>query len=222
MHALVVADGAGPDRDSLNRAWPGWARGIGLVVAADGGARHVAGLGLRLDRWVGDGDSLGPAGVAELEASGIPMQLVPQDKDESDTELAIQAALEAGASELTIVGALGGARIDHALANVLLLGHPQLSGRTVRILDPGARVTLVSGPAHALLEGRIGDLVTLLPLGAESTGVTTRGLQFELANDRLESGRTRGLSNVRTARVAGVELEAGRLLIVEVPATLSP
>ncbi len=221
MHVLIVADGAGPDRASLDRAWPGWDRDVAQVVAADGGARHASALGLRIDRWVGDGDSLGLDGVEALRRAGVPVELSAQDKDESDTELAVAAAIAAGATEITIVGALGGARFDHALANALLLAHPRLRGRRARILDPSARITLMSGPARAVLEGRQGDLVSLLPLGGDVSGVTTYGLKFALADGVLELGRTRGLSNVRTAAVARVELAAGRLLIVESPATLS-
>jgi thiamine pyrophosphokinase len=55
-HALVLADGSVGDRIELDRAWPGWDDDLDLVVAADGGARHAARVGLRLDRWVGDGD----------------------------------------------------------------------------------------------------------------------------------------------------------------------
>ena len=222
MHALVIADGAEPDRTGLDRAWPAWDRAITLVIAADGGARHAAALGLKIDRWVGDGDSLGLEGVDALRRAGVPVELAPQDKDESDTELAITVAAAAGASEVTIVGALGGSRVDHALANALLLAHPRLRGRRARILDAAARITLLSGPARAVLEGRPGDIVSLLPVAGDASGVTTYGLKFGLEGGVLEAGRTRGLSNVRTAEVARVELAAGRLLIVESPATLSP
>jgi thiamine pyrophosphokinase len=222
VHALVIADGAEPDRAGLDRAWPAWDRDIRLVIAADGGARHASALGLKVDRWVGDGDSLGLDGVEALREAGVPVELAPQDKDESDTELAITAAAAAGASEVTIVGALGGPRVDHALANALLLAHPRLRGRRARILDAAARITLLSGPARAVLEGRQGDIVSLLPVAGDASGVTTYGLKFGLEGGVLEAGRTRGLSNVRTAEVARVELAAGRLLIVESPATLSP
>jgi thiamine pyrophosphokinase len=222
MHALVIADGAAPDRAGLDAAWPGWDHDINLVIAADGGARHAAALGLNIDRWVGDGDSLGLDAVEALRQAGVPIELSPQDKDESDTELAVAVAAAAGASEVTIIGALGGPRVDHALANALLLAHPRLRGRSARILDPAARVTLLSGPARAILEGRQGDLVSLLPVGGDASGVTTYGLKFGLESGVLEAGRTRGLSNVRTADVARVELAAGRLLIVESPATLRP
>jgi len=85
MDGLILADGDGPTRAELDRAWPGWDARIGLVVAADGGARLAGPLGVRIDRWVGDGDSLGADALAALEAAGVPLDRAPADKDESDT-----------------------------------------------------------------------------------------------------------------------------------------
>jgi len=221
VRALVIADGAPPDRAALDRAWPGWDDGLELVVAADGGARHAAALGRSIDRWVGDGDSLGSDGVAALRAAGVPVRLVPVDKDASDTELAVLEALDLGADDVTIVGALGGARFDHGLANVTLLDAPALVGRQARLLEPGARVSLLHGPSTIVLEGQAGDLVTLLPLGDDADGVTTEGLRYPLADETLSAGRTRGLSNVRLVGRSRISIHGGRLLIVETPATLS-
>ena len=70
LAALILADGAVPPRAVLDAAWPGWDDGIALVVAADGGARHAAPLGVRVDRWVGDGDSVDPALLEALAVAG--------------------------------------------------------------------------------------------------------------------------------------------------------
>jgi thiamine pyrophosphokinase len=226
MQVVVIADGAVGSRAALDATWPGWLSTDALVVAADGGARHAPGLGLGIDRWVGDGDSLGEAGVAELVAAGIPVDRFPPDKDQSDTELAIVAALERRPSAITILGALGGPRVDHALANLTLLSMPALAGVDVRIVAVDARVRLLqaaasSGSAARLdLEGRIGDLVTLLPIGGDVVGVSVSGLAFPLAEETLREGLTRGLSNRRTVSTATVALRSGRLLVVETPATL--
>jgi thiamine pyrophosphokinase len=219
-HALILADGAAPDPAGLERAWPGWSEGIDMVVAADGGARHATVLGRRIDRWVGDGDSLGAAGLAELRAAGVPIDLAPVDKDESDTELAIGAAVASGARRITILGALGGARADHGLANVWLLAHPALAGRFTCLLDATARIRLLAVGRHEL-GGRIGDLVSLFPFGADAGGLTTRGLRYPLTNEPLRLGSTRGLSNVRDAADAELAIGSGRVLVVEIAATLS-
>lgn len=220
--AIVLADGDGPTRAALDAAWPGWALDIGLVVAADGGARLAEPLGLAIDRWVGDGDSIEPVRLEALRSAGIPAHVVPRDKDESDTELALLEAVAWGADDVSVIGALGGRRFDHALANVGLLAHPALGARSARLLDAATRVSLIRGPGHLRLVGRPGDVVSLLPYGGAATGVVTDGLRYRLAGESLDVGPPRGLSNVRLGDVADVRLEAGLLLVVESPATLPP
>ena len=176
--------------------------------------------------WVGDGDSVDPAELERLAADGADIRRVAEAKDESDTELALLAALERGADEIVILGALGGARIDHALANVGLLAHPALAGRRAILLDAGARVSFLRAPApdgspiERALPGRVGDLVSLLPLGDGVVGVTTSGLVYPLADEPLPAGPARGLSNIRQKSDAAVTVRRGMLLIVESPATL--
>ena len=226
MDALILAAGDAPTRAVLDAAWPAWDAAIGLVIAADGGARHAEALGVRLDRWVGDGDSIGEDGLAALVAAGVPLERSRPDKDESDTELAVRAALRLGADGIVVVGALGGPRIDHALANIGLLAMAELADRPAVILDATSRIRLVRGPgtgapaAVLSLPGRVGDLVSLLPLGTGVEGVTTHGLAYPLRDEPLPAGPARGLSNVRTAPDAGVAVRLGLLLVVESPATL--
>jgi thiamine pyrophosphokinase len=220
--AIVLADGDAPDRTSLDTSWPGWDDDVTVVIAADGGARHAARLGFRLDRWVGDGDSLAAEDLDRLRAEGIPIDLVPAAKDETDTELALRAAVAAGAGRVTILGATGGPRLDHALANVALLAHPVLAARPAMLLDGQTRVRLLRGPATLELDGRRGDLVSLIPFGGDAEGVRTDGLQFPLRDESLPAGPARGLSNVRVSEHASVRLEGGAILVVETPVTLTP
>jgi len=218
--AIVLADGVVGARDAIDAAWPGWAATAPFVIAADGGARHASPLRLTMDQWVGDGDSLGDAGVAALIAQGVPVDRAPVDKNESDTELAVRAALDRRPASIVILGALGGPRLDHALANLALLALPELRGIDVRLISADARVRLI-GPGSVELDGHMNDLVTLLPVGADAIAVTTAGLAYPLRGETLSLGRSRGLSNRRTEVPAVVQLTAGRLLIVESPATLS-
>jgi thiamine pyrophosphokinase len=219
MRAIVLADGDAPSRRSLDAAWPGWDADVTLVVAADGGARIGAPLGLVIDRWVGDGDSLGAGEVAALRGGGVRVDVASPDKDESDTELALRAALDAGADDIVLLGAIGGGRIDHALANIGLLADAALAGRSLTILGPDGRIRLLRGPGSIDLSGRVGDLVSLLPFGADVEGVVTEGLRYPLRDEVLAAGPARGLSNVRIAPEARVTVRSGRLLVVETPAT---
>jgi thiamine pyrophosphokinase len=228
VDALILAAGDIGSRAILDAAWPGWDAAIGLVVAADGGARHAADLGVTIDRWVGDGDSIAPAELDALTAARVPMDRSRPDKDESDTELAIAASIRLGADGIVIVGALGGTRIDHALANIALLFAPALDGREATIIDSGARIRAASAPStegrpvHVSLQGRVRDTVSLLPWGDDVEGVTTHGLRYPLNDETLRAGPARGLSNVRVEVDAHVILRNGRLLIVESAGRLSP
>ena len=93
----------------------------------------------------------------------------------------------------------------------------------------GARLSLLAGPdRHGLpvareLTGRVGDLVSLIPLGDSGPPTsTTDGLRYPLHSETLVLGRARGLSNVRTAETARVSVGSGRLLVIETPANLRP
>ena len=198
------------------------------MIAADGGARKAGQAGFVPDLVVGDGDSLGASGIAEVRASGIPLELAAVTKDESDLELALLAAVGRGAGRISILGALGGSRFDHALANAWLLAHPALAGRPAVLLDARSRVRLLDATAstvgagsraEALLTGAPGDLVSLFPFGGDTDGVTSHGLAYPLDDEPLQTGPARGLSNVRTGTEACVSLRSGRLLIVETHAT---
>ncbi len=218
-----MADGGAPTRAALDAAWPGWDDPCDLVVGADGGSAAAADLGLPLALVVGDADSIDPGDLRRLREARLPVELSRPDKDETDTELAILAAILRGATTIVILGALGGGRFDHALANVALLAHPALAGIDASIVDPRARIRLLSAPApdggaaRLALDGRVGDLVSLLPLGQDAEGIRTKGLRFPLADETLVFGPARGVSNVRAAAHASVSVRKGRLLVVETP-----
>lgn len=228
MKAAILADGDAPARAALDVAWPGWAEGLDVVIAADGGARHAADLGLTVDMWVGDGDSVDADALEALEAAGVALRRVAAAKDESDTELAVAAALERGATEIVVLGAFGGPRFDHTLANVGLLAMPGLASGAMTLLDAATRLRFLRAPGAAgapvslELDGRPGDLVSLLPFGQGVEGVTTAGLEWPLRDEPLPAGPARGLSNVRLATAASVTVRNGLLLVVESPATLRP
>jgi len=187
------------------------------VVAADGGA-------LALERWklpphliVGDMDSLGDAGVERFARQGIPVAKFPATKDESDLELAVAQAIAAGATEIVLLGALGGVRLDHEAANLLLLADPGYDGVSLEARRGALRIRPIRGEGSLSLAGPVGALVTLLPVNGDADGVTTEGLQFPLRDETLRFGRARGLSNEVASLPATVTVRKGSLLIFETP-----
>lgn len=187
-----------------------------FVIAADGGSALAARLGIVPDLLIGDLDSSDPSLVAELEQANVRIERYRHDtKWETDTELAVLAAADMEPEAIILLGATGG-RLDHSLANVLLLTHPRLSHVNLRIVDGTQSITLAKPGAWNAVAAETGDTVSLLPVGVEATGVQTEGLEYPLAGETLLPGRGRGVSNI--AKVAGpsVYLDSGILLIVTV------
>jgi thiamine pyrophosphokinase len=118
---------------------------------------------------------------------------------------------------VVVLGALGGPRLDHELANLLLLAHPRLDGLDVSVVDGqtiARRIGTTDGPGRADIVGAPGDLLTLLPIAGPVDGVTTHDLRYPLRGETLHPGPARGLSNELLAPTASVTTERGRLLVV--------
>ena len=209
MRTIIVAGG----RPSASRAWHAWVRPGDQVIGADGGAARALAQGIVPDLVIGDLDSLPARHRRALEARGCRFLIHPRAKDETDLELALTYAAEQGAQEIVILGALGG-RLDHTLANLLLLALPQLAGRSVRLVDGPDIALLLRGGEQATLEGRPGDLVSLLPLGGDAVGITATALAWPLQDGSLRFAFSRGVSNEMIGAEATIRLDQGLLLVV--------
>lgn len=183
-----------------------------LVIAADSGIEHALAVGLRIDVAVGDFDSVAPAALQAAADAGALVERHPEAKDETDLELALDAAVARGATVVYVLGGHGG-RLDHLLANALLLASPRYSHLSLVARMGAARVTVVRG--EATLRGCVGDLVTLLAVGGAAEGVTTQGLRFPLHDEVLHPGSTRGVSNELGEPAATVRVAAGVLLAIQ-------
>jgi thiamine pyrophosphokinase len=211
VRALVVFDG-----DLLGSdAWlAGLAKSADVVIAADGGATRLSKAGRRPDLVVGDMDGVAEDAQRELERAGVTLERYPNEKDQTDGELALDAAVKRGADEIVVVGAFGGPRLDHMAGNLLLLAGEDFAAIDVALVTERATFRSLLGPGILELEGAPGDWVTLEPLSETARGVATDGLRYPLRHEELARGSTRGVSNELTASRGSVEVAEGLLLVV--------
>ncbi|HEX7097462.1 MAG TPA: thiamine diphosphokinase [Acidimicrobiales bacterium] len=205
---VVVAGGVTPPAAELRALLP--ARPA-LVVAADSGVSHAELLGLSVDVVVGDLDSVDPDALRRAEAAGARVEQHRVNKDKTDLELALDAAVGAYGADASyvVVGSVGG-RLDHALANVLLLASPAYEHVSIDAYIDDWHITVVRGEQR--LRATPGGLVTLLPVGGDAVGVVTAELRYPLRRETLPAGTTRGVSNVADAAQVRVGLDDGVLL----------
>ncbi|HLZ58504.1 MAG TPA: thiamine diphosphokinase [Ktedonosporobacter sp.] len=207
MHVLIFAGGSVQPGKAVTQAIDT----ADLVIAADTGADTALSYGCVPAIVVGDFDSL-TIPLQQLEELGSQIIRVAAEKDDTDTELAIEVALERGATSITLLGGLGGVRFDHSIANILLLaGYETVP---LRIVDGPATCWLLRGPGGTDIYGQSGDLLSLFPLTASASGIHTHNLYYPLHGETLNFGKPRGISNVLTADHAQVTLEQGMLLVV--------
>jgi thiamine pyrophosphokinase len=181
-----------------------------LIIAADGGTRHVLELGLVPHFIVGDLDSL-TLDVHDPILKDTQIILFPRDKNETDLELAISHALTLDEGQIIIIAALGD-RLDQTLGNISLLADTRLSIHDVRI-DDGVEEALFCRDQVQVL-GRSGDLVSLIPWQGEVSGVLTDGLKWPLKKETLYPHKTRGISNEMLGGEATITVHSGLLLVI--------
>ena len=178
-----------------------------LVICADSGAHHALELGWRPHIVVGDLDSLSAEDLAAAIALGAEILRHPTSKDKTDLALALDvAAVRCPGGRLVVIGG-GGGRLDHLLANLLLLAADTYAGHAVEARMGAAVVTVLRG--RRALSGRPGDLVSLLAIGGSARGVTTEGLRYPLSGAVLAPGSSWGVSNVFVRERAAVTVVDG-------------
>jgi len=183
-----------------------------LVISADGGADHTLRLGLTPHLVIGDMDSINLQTKISLQKKGVKFIQQPAHKDYTDTYLAVKEAVRAGAGQTIILGATGG-RIDHSLANIMLLADPLLQEIDIRIITEKQEIFTVF--KKATLEGNRGMEISLFSLTPYTVVNHTKGLKYRLKNERLLFSPVRGVSNEFTGPCAQIEIGEGKLLIVK-------
>jgi len=207
--ALIIANARVPDPDALVRC----ARTADLIIAADGGSRSCRELGIVPAVLIGDLDSTTDETLTAFRAQGVELHRYPAEKDKTDLELALDLALERGARDIKIYGALG-RRWDMTLGNLMLLTKSELAEASVTLIDGPSEIRLLRSDQKLTLRRRRGDLVSLIPAAGTVRGVTLSGFEYPLSDHDIEAGSTLGISNVVIGDPATIELRRGFLFCV--------
>lgn len=207
MRIIIFANGNLPNLEKARQL----IRPDDFILCADGGTRHAVALGLTPNVIVGDMDSVTEEERRKMKEMDVEIIQHPTDKNETDLELAINHALTLNPSQILILAALGG-RMDQTLANIALLSNLQLATFNIKLTDGVEEIFFCRDQVQ--VEGRSGDIVSLIPWQGKVTGVFTENLRWHLHYETLYPDKTRGISNAMTANVATVSITSGLLLVV--------
>ncbi len=185
--------------------------GDSLIIVCDGGVRHLQKLGIKPDVIIGDMDSIESSQLTSYAAQGVQIIQYPANKDFTDTELALDYALNLKPTAIYIWGALGG-RLDHTLANVFLLLEAKDAGIRTYLLDEYCEAFIVDKEA-AFVDAK-GVTVSLFAFSSKVEGLSLRGFVYPLQDALLTMGESRGVSNIINEAHAKISVRAGNLLVI--------
>ena len=183
-----------------------------FIIACDAGYRNCTPLGCKPNIVVGDFDT---APCPEPQEDDIIV--LPHVKDDTDTEYAAHLASEKGFAEVLMLGALGGKRLEHTLANLCTgLGLEQ-RGTRVTIQNERSRITYVRPGETRRYPKENYFFFSVFPLEGRAEGVCESGSFYELTDATLTATYPLGVSNeyAEGSDCITVSTRIGTLVIVE-------
>jgi thiamine pyrophosphokinase len=183
------------------------------LIAADGAVGHILKLGLTPKIIIGDLDSTSSTLQKKLEKFKVRFIKYPRKKDKTDFELTIDYCLKNKFQEIIIFGVLGD-RIDHLIANILLIARTQNEKKSIKIKIIEGRKEIYVLNKNIEISGQIGDELSVVPISQKLEGIVTRGLEYRLNDETLLLGSTRGISNVFNNNLIKVNVKKGIALII--------
>lgn len=183
-----------------------------LIISADSGARHCEGLRVLPDILAGDFDSVFCEDYSSMVKAGAEIARFPAEKDMTDSELAVEIALQRGCKRIILLGAIG-SRLDHSVANIFLLKKLLDQNMEGLLANEKNEVRLIKGSLE--LERDEWPFVTLLPFAGDAVGVTIKGFYYPLENATLKTGSSWGVSNIIKDAKARIDVREGYLLVIK-------
>jgi len=209
MHVIVITNGDITNIKIFNKM----IQESDYVICADGAARYLSEIDIVPDMLVGDFDSIDKEQIDWMVARGVNLSRFPREKDKTDTELALDYAIEMSPSNITIIGAIG-SRVDHSLGNILLLNRMLDRNILGRIVGEDLEIYLINDSLY--LKGEYGDIISLIPLANRVEGVTINDVLYPLNNATMSLGSTWGISNEFMDNPdVKISLTEGLLLVVK-------
>jgi thiamine pyrophosphokinase len=208
MRVLIISNGDIKDYDFYKNL----TKEVDIVICADGGANHAYQMKLKPHLIVGDLDSIKEEVLEFYENKGVKIEKYSPMKDETDTQLAMIKAIELGAKEIIFTGVFG-ERFDHSYANLSLLLY--LLNRNIKgkIINEKNEIYLID--KFLEIEGKKGELLSLLPYSKDVKGIYTKGLFYALSGQSMDLEMPYGISNVFIEDKATIKIEEGLLLVIK-------
>jgi thiamine pyrophosphokinase len=209
MKIIIVAGGTPPSKKLLVKE----AASKSTIIAADSGANCLWEYKIMPQYLIGDFDSIDNKILHLWESKNVFVERYPQDKDMTDSQLALKKALILGAREIVFLGCLGGKRIDHLWSALGLLAECLDLNIKACIKDDFQTVILLDKPT--IIYGDYGKVFSLQAYGEPVKNLSIGGGRYGLENYELKVGDALTLSNEFQNQDVSIQFTSGRLLLMQ-------
>ncbi len=208
MKALIVSGGEKPSKELLKEV----AFGSELIIGADKGCDSLYDSSIIPKYIVGDFDSANIEKANYLKECGaIKLEFNPK-KDFTDSDSALNLAIEEGANEIILLGVTG-TRLDHTFGNLGLLISALKRGVKATIINENNKIFIVDNSISLNRDIKY-KYISFLAYGDVVKRLNIRNAKYKLKNYDLFMGDTMTVSNEFIDENIEVEFESGRLLVI--------
>lgn len=208
MHYLIFTGGILQNGIAVQQAL----KSFDQIIAVDSGASHCLGLKLTPDFIVGDFDSIDKKLLTRFNKTKAKIIRFPEIKDQTDTEIGIQTAIQNGATKISILGGISGDRFDHILGNVFLLLKKKFTKVKIKFVNGNQEIYPAKNKVK--ISGKKEDQVSFIPIAGDVKDMHSTGLKYNLSKYSLSIQGNHGISNELTSKNATVTFKGKTLLII--------
>lgn len=184
-----------------------------LIIIADKGLETANELKIIPNFIIGDFDSVNQKILEEYENNKTQIIKLNPEKDYTDTHMSLKLAINKGATEIIILGAIG-SRLDHTIANIHVLKEALENKIEAKIIDLNNEIMLINKSITILKSDKY-KYISLIPLTTEVKEITLKGFKYKLDKETLKIGHSIGISNEQLEDKAKIEISEGILIIVK-------
>lgn len=200
MKAIIIASGNIIKKEIFDEIYSE----SDFIICADGGLNYLDILNIKPNLIVGDFDS---ADINLLEKyKNVEIKKYPAEKNFTDTEIAIEEAIACGFNEITIFGATG-TRLDHTMANILLIERYIKNDISIKIVDNNNYISILN--KDITINRKEGYFLSIIPISEYIDGITLKGMKYPLVDVKVNRGSTLCISNEIIAKSAEINIKNG-------------
>ena len=183
-------------------------------IGADDGALALMEQNISTDLALGDCDSVSRLEFEKIQEVSVQCHVYPDEKDETDLELAINEALKLKPNMIYLFGVTAG-RLDHELVNIQQLYRLSLEKIEAVIVDKHHEISMYEPGNYIVKRSDRFPYVSFIPFSPLVKNLRLEGFYYNLDRTNIAWGSTLCMSNKIIEDTSTFSFTDGILLLIK-------